>query len=57
MYKQRTRNQLFTIMYDACDLAPGETLADRYEPADQADQTRPEVSAAELAAWEANPWF
>ena len=44
-------------MYDACDLAPGEILADRYDSADEADHTRPEVTAAELAAWEADPWF
>ena len=44
-------------MYDACELVPAEVSADRYDPADEADQARPQVSAAELAAWEAAPWF
>lgn len=48
-------------MYDACDLAPGEILADRYDPADESVQARPQLTAAELAAWvsawEADPWF
>ncbi len=44
------------MFYDA-NLAPGEVPADHYEAADEAELTRPQVSAAELAAWEANPWF
>lgn len=43
--------------FDLCDLAPGEVLADRYDPADDASQTPAPVSAAALAAWEADPWF
>lgn len=39
------------------DLVPGEMPADRFDPADEVDPTRPEVSAAALAEWEANPWF
>ena len=50
-------NRLLDMIFDFCELAPGEVLADRYEPADDATQTAPQVSAAELAAWEANPWF
>ncbi|WP_166647950.1 hypothetical protein [Hymenobacter sp. UV11] len=45
------------MTFDFCELAPGEVSADRYEPADAADQTPPQVSAADVAAWEANPWF
>lgn len=44
------------MFYDL-DLAPGEVPADRFDPADEADTSRPEVSAAALAEWEANPWF
>ncbi|QKG54949.1 hypothetical protein [Hymenobacter sp. BRD67] len=43
--------------FDLCDLAPGEVLADRYDPADEADQTPSSVTAAALAEWEAHPWF
>ncbi|MBH8560418.1 hypothetical protein [Hymenobacter negativus] len=42
---------------EAFDLAPGEVWADRFDPADEALATQPAVSAAELAAWEAAPWF
>ena len=43
-------------MSSCCELQPGEVLADRYDPADE--NTRPEaVEAAQLAAWEADPWF
>lgn len=44
------------MFYDFLDLAPGEVPADRYEPADEAAGSS-QVSAAELAAWEANPLF
>jgi len=44
------------MFYDALDLAPGEVAADRYEPADDAASIS-QVSAADLAAWEANPLF
>ncbi|WP_324679723.1 hypothetical protein [Hymenobacter sp. GOD-10R] len=42
---------------EAFDLAPGEVWADRFDPADEAPSSPPVVSAAELAAWEAAPWF
>ena len=42
---------------EAFDLAPSEVWADRFDPADEAANARPEVSAAELAAWEDAPWF
>ena len=45
-------------MFDeAFDLAPGEVLADRYDPADEVPHSLTSVSAAEVAAWEADPWF
>ena len=44
------------MFYDSLDLAPGEVAADRYEPADEAASIS-QVSAADLAAWEANPLF
>lgn len=44
------------MFYDA-DLAPGEVPADYYDPADEAELNRPQVSAAEVAKWEADPWF
>ncbi len=44
-------------MFDeAFDLAPGEVAADRYDPADAAETPTP-ASAADVARWEANPWF
>ena len=51
------KNSLLSMAFDFCELAPGEVSADRYEPADAADQTPPQASAADVAAWEANPWF
>lgn len=51
------RNRLLAMTFDFCELAPGEVSADRYEPADTADKTPPQVSAADVAAWEANTWF
>ena len=50
-------NSILAMDSDFFDLAPGEVLADRYDPADEADQTPASVSAADLAAWEADPWF
>ena len=45
-------------MFDeAFDLAPGEVWADRYDPADEMPSPPAPVSAAEVAAWEAAPWF
>jgi len=45
-------------MFDeAFDLAPGEVLADRLDPADEAPGLPAPVSAAELATWEVAPWF
>jgi hypothetical protein len=52
--EQKTRP--LAMFYDSLDLAPGEVTADRYEPADEAAPIT-QVSAAELAAWEANPLF
>jgi len=43
--------------YDAFELAPGEVLADRYDPADEELQQPATLTADELAAWEADPWF
>lgn len=43
--------------FDLCEPAPGEVPADRYDPADAADQTPTQASAADVAAWEATPWF
>lgn len=45
------------MVNEAFNLAPGEVLADRFDPADEAPSALPVVSAAELAAWEAAPWF
>jgi len=42
---------------EAFDLAPGEILADRFDPADATPSAPAPVSATELAAWEAAPWF
>ncbi len=42
---------------EAFDLAPGEIWADRYDPADEVPGIPATVSAADLAAWEAAPWF
>jgi hypothetical protein len=44
------------MFYDFLELAPGETAADRYEPADEATKA-PAVTDAELAEWESNPLF
>lgn len=44
-------------MFSEFDLSPGEVPADRYDPADEAAPSQAQVSAAELADWEANPWF
>lgn len=45
------------MLYDACELAPGEVPADRYDPADEHTAAASTATAAELAAWEADPWF
>ena len=45
------------MVHEAFDLAPGEVWADRFDPADEVPSSPPVVSAAELAAWEATPWF
>lgn len=50
------RNRLLAMFDEAFDLAPGEVAADRYDPADAAETPAP-VSAADVARWEANPWF
>lgn len=42
---------------EAFDLAPGEVWADRFDPADEAAGPLSIVTAAELATWEAAPWF
>ncbi len=42
---------------EAFDLAPGEVWADRFDPADEATNVPLVIPAAELAAWEAAPWF
>lgn len=44
-------------MYLDLDLDSTEVLADRYDPADELTPRRTTVSAAELAAWEADPLF
>lgn len=54
--KQQINNTL-AMGFDLFVLAPGEVSADRYDPADVADQTPPQATAADVAAWEANPWF
>lgn len=46
-----------SMLYDACELAPGEVPADRYDPADEHTAAASTATAAELAAWEADPWF
>ena len=43
--------------YDAFELAPGEVVADRYDPADEQLQQAATSTAYELAEWEANPLF
>lgn len=43
-------------MYLDLDLDSSEVIADRFDPADE-QAPRPTVTAAELAAWEANPLF
>ncbi|SNR98347.1 hypothetical protein [Hymenobacter mucosus] len=43
--------------HDAFELAPGEVLADCYDPADEELQQPATLTADELAAWEADPWF
>ena len=45
------------MFYEAFDLAPGEVSADRYDPADDTHQALTPVPAADVAEWEANPWF
>ncbi len=50
-------NKPLAMLYDACELAPGEVPADRYDPADEHTAAAATVTAAELAAWEADPWF
>jgi len=50
------KTRLLAMFCDSLDLAPGEVAADRYEPADEAASIS-QVSAADLAAWEANPLF
>ena len=45
------------MFYDACELAPGEVPTDRYDPADEHCPAAATATAAELAAWEADPWF
>lgn len=45
------------MLCDACELAPGEVPADRYDPADEHTAAVSTATAAELAAWEADPWF
>ena len=50
-------NSVLAMGFDLCELAPGEVSADRYDPADAAAPTPPQVTAADVAAWEANPWF
>lgn len=45
------------MLSEAFDLAPGEVTADRFDPADEADQRVTPASAAAVAQWEANPWF
>lgn len=42
---------------EAFDLVPGEVWADRFDPTDMAPSAPTQVSAADLAAWEAAPWF
>lgn len=53
----KPKTNFLAMLHDACDLAPGEVPADRYDPADEHAPTTPTVTAAELAAWEAKPWF
>lgn len=50
------RNSPLAMFDEAFELAPGEVAADRYDPADAAETPTP-ASAADVAAWEANPWF
>ena len=45
------------MYYDAFELAPGEVTADRYDPADEQLQPVATLTAAELAEWDADPWF
>lgn len=45
------------MKYDAFELAPGEVTTDRYEPADDASTQPQPVSAAQVAEWEAHPYF
>ncbi|GAC1382340.1 MAG: hypothetical protein NVS3B25_34850 [Hymenobacter sp.] len=42
---------------DAFELAPGEVMADRYDPADEQLQQCPSPTADELTEWDADPWF
>lgn len=51
------RTKLLVMFYNAYELSPSEVPTDRYDPADEATPAVSTATAAELAAWEADPWF